>query len=280
MVKAISRKSKIKLAAVGLFVIVSMLGSLILADFGHARWFLRIHSYVYTAVKTVPCPPPSDYTGVWKQYWINGAPQAEFQVQDGVKCGKYLSWYDNGVKCAEGSYADGRRNGEWIQYHANGRKWLEPSYKQGREHGFIKEWDFTGHLESFIWKHNGYPVISMDTRGIPADFTGIWERKGLHGGPEEIGIKAGVLHGRFVAWYNNGRKAAEGFFRDGVPDGLMTLWYEDGRKMHEASYNDGVQHGNERSWGYHGKLIRCAWWYEGRPLSEEHFKQLTEHQEN
>ena len=39
--------------------------------------------------------------------------------------------------------------------------------------------------------------------------------------------------------HENGKKKAEGAYKDGKPDGLATGWHENGQKMVEGTYKDG-----------------------------------------
>jgi len=273
-----SRRSRIVAAVVGGGILcgaAAVLIFLLLTDLGRARWYLNTCSYVYTAATGSGAPPPSGFTGTWRQWWINGMLMAEFEVRDGVPHGRHVSWTDDGTKSSEGLYAAGKKTGQWIHYHSNGCKYAELSYKEGMMHGIKKVWDRCGRVEEFVWMYNGWRVISLDTAGIPADFTGIWRRVGLEGGPEEIEIHNGRMDGCFSSWYKNGHRFAEGHLRDGVPDGILVRWRADGTKKAEASYVNGMQHGRETTWDARGRLIESRWWYEGRAVSEEQFRELS-----
>ena len=259
----------------GILLTTAAIGVLILTSFGRAQWYLNTRSYLWTAGHGIGAPPPSSFSGTWKQWWLNGALMAEFEVVEGVRHGAYVSWDDHGHKRQEGSYVEGRRHGLWVMYHDNGRKASEIPYKEDMEHGSVKEWDELGNLESSIWKHNGNWVISVDAAGIPANFTGLWKRTGLEGGPEELGVRQGRLDGHFSSWYKSGRRFAEGYLKDGVPDGILTMWNEDGSMRCEAGYASGLQYGMETTWGHGGKVISRCWWYKGQRVSEKQFKEAT-----
>lgn len=48
-----------------------------------------------------------------------------------------------------------------------------------------------------------------------------------------------VPHGRWIAWYPSGYKAAEGEMRDGVQVGDWTFWDENGRVIHVVRFGNG-----------------------------------------
>ena len=52
--------------------------------------------------------------------------------------------------------------------------------------------------------------------------------------------KEGKLNGPYISsWYSNGQKEEENNWKDGKLDGLWSVWYENGEKGSEAIYRNG-----------------------------------------
>ena len=79
---------------------------------------------------------------------------------------------------------------------------------------------------------------------------------------EELEIRGDITYrkgsdtpytGKYFRLYKNGKKEAEGNFKDGKEDGLETQWHENGQKMSEYTYKDGKPDGLWVSWHENGQ---------------------------
>jgi len=68
--------------------------------------------------------------------------------------------------------------------------------------------------------------------------------------------------GKIYELYKNGRKLAEGNYKDGKQEGLTVAWHENGLKKAEANFNDGKQEGLAVKWHENGqKAVENNWKY-------------------
>jgi hypothetical protein len=75
-------------------------------------------------------------------------------------------------------------------------------------------------------------------------FTGVIEGKEVSYLEDRNGIKYEVnsevaYTGKYVEWYPDGQKRAEGNYKDGKLDGWQTAWHENGTTAYESNYKDG-----------------------------------------
>lgn len=123
------------------------------------------------------------------------------------------------------------------------------------------------------------PVICHDQRVRLGDFAASeraaaseWSiSEGLYSGLEErdgLVFKAGATlpyTGRRSSFYNNGRQAAELYFKDGLKHGPYTMWDVDGIKEGELHYEQGELNG-----------VHTIWYESGRKNSERPLQRWRE----
>lgn len=59
--------------------------------------------------------------------------------------------------------------------------------------------------------------------------------------------------GKWTYWHENGRKKAEGNFKEGAMDGIWTYWYDNGQTEEEIEYSGNAIHGRWHSWHKNGQ---------------------------
>jgi antitoxin component YwqK of YwqJK toxin-antitoxin module len=69
-------------------------------------------------------------------------------------------------------------------------------------------------------------------------------------------IKNGVRDGKWIAWDEDGKIQATGFYVDGFENGLYTVFYPDGRKRYEGTFEMGHRTGVWRFWDANGNLLK------------------------
>ena len=147
-------------------------------------------------------------------------------------------------------------------------------------------------------QNNAHPDIHLSTGasvepGVE-EFEGVVE---LFGQPlrarRQVKLDAAgnyVLHGKAVAWYDNGQKAGEMSFKENMPDGktatwyesgkkkmqgqsvagmatgFWTEWYENGTKQSAGTYLDGERNGDWSFWSDEGQLIEVVEYRDGRKV--------------
>ena len=70
--------------------------------------------------------------------------------------------------------------------------------------------------------------------------------------------------GKIYGLYKNGRKLAEGNYKDGKQEGLTVEWHENGLKKAEANFNDGKQEGLAVEWHENGLKKAEGNWKDGK----------------
>jgi len=63
-----------------------------------------------------------------------------------------------------------------------------------------------------------------------------------------------VLDGPHYSWYENGQPKEEGTYKDNLQAGKWIYYYDDGKKMYEQTFIDGKQDGKVTSWYEIGTL--------------------------
>ena len=116
-------------------------------------------------------------------YWFLGEDNNKKKVyvgnlRNGIKSGKWTTWYYNGRKGSEVTYKDGEKDGLWTDWYENGQKWGEGTYKDGKEDGLFTEWYENGQKK------------------------------------EEGTFKDGKLEGLVTGWYENGQRMGEYTYKD------------------------------------------------------------------
>jgi len=81
-----------------------------------------------------------------------------------------------------------------------------------------------------------------------------WYEKGKR--REQCEYADGRLHGVWFSWYENGSLAAKGRWQDDLLDGMWTWWHPNGRKAAEGEWRDGRQYGVWTWWHANGRKQR------------------------
>jgi hypothetical protein len=79
--------------------------------------------------------PATNFTGIWRTYWVNGHPSQEFHYKDGRWHGELVSFSRVGTKSAVLHATNGVREGECIGFHPSGHIAYKGQFKDDREVG-------------------------------------------------------------------------------------------------------------------------------------------------
>lgn len=147
--------------------------------------------------------PPSDYTGMW------------------------ICWHVNGQKSFEIEFKEGKYDGVFTRLHDNGRKLVEQHYI-----GHVAEGADTG------WFPDGKVMYTAQYRNGKQD--GRWVHF-YHDGRKqsESSYKNGVLDGLFAGWYENGQMRFEMNYQNGVKHGIEAAWNKQGVLQYKREYKNG-----------------------------------------
>jgi len=79
--------------------------------------------------------PPTNFTGVWTIYWVNGQRTAEIHVKDGKNFGEFTGFYSDGKKAYVQHFDEQGVNGEDTGFFRSGKINYHGQYKAGTQIG-------------------------------------------------------------------------------------------------------------------------------------------------
>ena len=82
--------------------------------------------------------------------------------------------------------------------------------------------------------------------------------------------------GKIYELYKNGRKLAEGNYKDGKQEGLTVAWHENGLKAAENNWNYGKQEGLAVGWHENGLKAGESDWKDGKKISSKYWNNKGE----
>lgn len=97
----------------------------------------------------------NEYHGDYKEWWSNGQILFHNKYVFGIRQGECLSWYQNGQLETKGYYINDRLHGRYFLWYRNGRLKADDNYIFGDKHGVCKEWYGNGQIKSKIYYHHG-----------------------------------------------------------------------------------------------------------------------------
>ena len=81
-----------------------------------------------------------------KVFYSNGELKMEGNSTDGIKDGKWTSWYETGMIWSETYFENGTKTGSTATWYPNGNKRYEGFFKDGKESGKWAYWDEQGNF--------------------------------------------------------------------------------------------------------------------------------------
>jgi hypothetical protein len=131
--------------------------------------------------------------GAYTEWWPSGPKKVETSYRKGRQHGAFASWHENGKPNEAGTLTDGLRSGHWKEHYEDGAIKRESDYGAG---GGGYRWTLYREEDGTRWMEGGF--------------------------------KGQREHGRFVEWYPDGKKLAEGDFVDGARTSTWSYWNADG----------------------------------------------------
>ena len=155
------------------------------------------------------------YSGEVVSY-INGKPEFEGKIENGLRVGTWVYYYPSGQKKMEGDYKEGVRDGNWTTWKENGQQDAIEVYKYGK---LLNNEDTVaqGSKDSVATQGRKPPEKEVVKKPLPV----VWES--LHGGP--VKYLHGVPYtGAVVKYFKNGNIEFEGYFVGGKRSGKWTYY--------------------------------------------------------
>ena len=108
-----------------------------------------------------PGHAPTD--GVWTKWAEQGGRKLlQFEIVDGLKEGKEVSYYPTRKKKTEYLFRKGKRHGSSSSWRPNGKKAWERHYKNGAPHGTWTEWNEQGQETNSRTYKDGQLVVETE----------------------------------------------------------------------------------------------------------------------
>jgi beta-lactamase regulating signal transducer with metallopeptidase domain len=79
--------------------------------------------------------PPTDFTGTWVTYYVNGEKAQEIEYRNGKYHGRHRSYHSNGKLLVQQHYTDHVANGEDTGYYASGKLMYRGLYEDDKQVG-------------------------------------------------------------------------------------------------------------------------------------------------
>ncbi|MFC1743513.1 toxin-antitoxin system YwqK family antitoxin [Candidatus Riflebacteria bacterium] len=167
------------------------------------------------------------------KWYRNGNKSHEVNYLDGKLHGAFTEWYKNGNLRIEANYVNGVLEGISMAYHPNGQIAYQATMKNGIAEGIVKEWHKSGDIKIEILfakgkqpeirqRNDEFSYMRLRPGGIyhrladKLPYTGKVFKHHKSGYPEFIfSVKDGKLHGFYDEYYDNGKKKARLFYKDG-----------------------------------------------------------------
>ncbi|MCX6232571.1 MAG: tetratricopeptide repeat protein [Bacteroidetes bacterium] len=204
------------------------------------NWKDTVYNYNYTGVKIYEGKYINGRKdGVHKWYFDNGMLQTESTYNYGEEEGVSKTYDIKGKLMVQTTYLNGRT--ENISYFfPNGKPELSIEYENGERNGYTKYYTPDGQFAYQVLFNNATPV-SYSYKGKDGKMT------------EEKPILKD--NGKIIAYFQNGVKSAEVYYKNGERNGKFILYFPNGAKREENNYKDDLYDGTNREWNLQGVLI-------------------------
>ena len=140
------------------------------------------------------------------KYSSNGQVEETCFLRNGKLSGDYSSYYENGQLHGRGAFRRGYPVGEWYTYYPNGKIMVIESYGRKGKHTNVNAWDEIG-------------------KQVIKDGTGTFIKYYPDGSLQSItNYKDCLFDGANEAWFPNGIKESEFYYKNGRPVGTWRFW--------------------------------------------------------
>jgi antitoxin component YwqK of YwqJK toxin-antitoxin module len=157
---------------------------------------------------------------------LNGKPEFEGQIENGLREGLWVYYYPSGQKKMEGSYKEGLKDGNWTSWLENGQQEKVEVYKYGKlltNEGTVSDSAVdTIAVQGVVKKPSQPPAPKEPEKEVvkkPAPV--VWES--LHGGPVKY-LNGVPYTGPVIKYFKNGKIDLEGNFVAGKRSGRWTFY--------------------------------------------------------
>lgn len=150
-------------------------------------------------------------TGKWISKTAEGIITLNATYEQSKPNGEFLSFYNDGTPASKGSYVEGIRTGRWQFWYENGKLSQEADFISTTETKIINAWDNTG--KQMVTMGNGILSVFYASGNVK----------------ETVEIKDGKQTGRWMTYYEDGKKRELGEFKNDMLH-VLTSWSPEGKE--------------------------------------------------
>jgi len=191
-----------------------------------------------------------------------GKVESENNYLNGLKNGKYISYFHNGSLRIEGTYKSGDATGLWNYYYENGGVSKTGNFKDDKKDSIWKAFYENGKLKSIILYKNGEPIDTAKYYDALGElmYTLVFDKYGLvsYQYISNTGMVSKAINpkdtGIITTYFKNGKLSAELTYKYGVLEGKQTLYYSNGNKYQEYNLRMDDLDGNAITYYENGKI--------------------------
>ena len=109
---------------------------------------------------------------------------------------------------------------------------------------------------------------------LPEGYRGVWTTWHENGSKAfEGSYHQGVRHGSWRHWYPNGQIQLEGTYNEGLSNGKFGWWHANGLRSVEANYQNARPHGKRTEWDKTGDIIAGTHYVDGKITVLERYEE-------
>jgi uncharacterized protein len=193
------------------------------------------------------------YNGTMVWYHPDGSILSTRTMIDDKAEGDYKRYHENGKLKTEGFFLNDGKHKTWTGYYENGKIRYTENYFKGMKDSVRTTYHENGSIstrESFLNDElDGQSLYYSDDGKLmvklifsEGELTGYQYMKG-----EKLADTVMITGGDqpVVAFYDDGTKSFEQYYKDYVPDGYMVKYFSDGSIMSKAEFRKGLADGKE-----------------------------------
>lgn len=197
------------------------------------KWFPNGSVFYTYAFRNGSKEGPYQYNSVTGKALLTGT------FIDGQEEGSWKGHFDNGTLDYEGFYLSGKHDSTWIYYFPNGKISSVAEFRNGERDGITKNYSPDGSplLEKLYIEGHLVAYRPLKSAQTPEDWKPLSSNTSI------------------VITYDNGKKAYEETFKDGVLTGVKRLYYQNGNLFSEFNYVLGDYHGDFSIYAPSGKPL-------------------------
>ncbi len=220
---------------------------------------------IFTKIPFLKNPALTGY----KEYFTNRKPKFESGLKHGAFHGPSQSWWVSGHLRSRGSYKNGLHHGTWLYYHDGAKKLMQKGrFHLDKKQGVWTQWDkggaklqegvFESGQKTGVWR-TWYPsrILKSANTCFAANDTGSYHTYYSNGNIQEsYSCVKGLKTGAFLLFFPSGQVQESGLYDNlGRRSDKWIQYHDNGVKAGECFYKEGVRHGYHRTWGHDRHLI-------------------------